>query len=98
MKHSNPAMRKPSLGKVNFDLQASNKLDIKDKDPYVMVCQSCGHQWVFHLADYPDRVITCPRCHHEELFFKANFKFESFANYGVEDEQGLIEKYGTKND
>ena len=72
MKRSNPNMNKPSLGKVNFDL-GRWKADEKSDQVYTNICQRCGKAYTFKQKDIKDKVMRCPECGEEEIFFECNF-------------------------
>ena len=72
MKRSNPNMTKPSLGKINFDL-GRWKADVKSDIIYTNICRCCGAEYQFKQKDIKDKIMRCPNCGEEEIFFECNF-------------------------
>ena len=64
------------LGKINADLQRYEK-PTHTRDIYFMQCPRCGTEFSFKEEDLQDRVINCPNCTFEEIFFRSNFQKEN---------------------
>ena len=48
--------------------------EVKRNVKYIEVCQLCGKEFIFSEADVKDKLITCPKCGHKEIFVKSNYK------------------------
>lgn len=48
--------------------------EVKRVMKYIEVCQACGKEFIFSEKDVVDRLITCPKCGHREIFIKSNYK------------------------
>lgn len=74
MKRSNPNLNKPSTSKLDSKLSAY-KCDTKSKKSYTTQCQRCGHQFEFFAKNLQDKIIKCPECGYEEIFFYCNYDY-----------------------
>lgn len=47
--------------------------EVKRVMKYVDTCPVCGAEFIFSEKDIQDRLITCPKCKHKEIFIKSNY-------------------------
>lgn len=48
--------------------------EVKRITKYADECPICGAEFIFTNEDIIDRLVTCPKCGHKEIFIKANYK------------------------
>lgn len=41
---------------------------------YIDTCERCNKEFTFKESDVKERVITCPHCHHTQIFLKSNYE------------------------
>ena len=72
MKRHSPAMNKPSVNKLDRDLDRY-KPNTNSNKVYLFECPSCRATHTFKETDLVDRVIKCKNCGYEEVFFSCNY-------------------------
>jgi len=52
---------------ISYNMNKSNK------KVYTERCERCGKEFEFQMKDVKDRVLVCPYCKHDNIFFAYNF-------------------------
>lgn len=64
---------KPPLSQVNAAL-FDYKTNSKDEREYHDVCEKCKKEFTFKMKDVKDRVIKCPYCNADMVFFSFKYR------------------------
>lgn len=74
MKRGNPSMNKPSLNKIDYDL---NRFEVRkdSKNVYLFECPQCGNSFFFKETDLNGKIIKCNKCGYEEIFFRSLYEY-----------------------
>lgn len=64
----------PKPRKMNVDMSLfSYNMNSKNEKFYDNICESCHKPFQFQMKDVKDRVLICPNCGYEIVFFAYEF-------------------------
>ena len=60
------------LSKINADL-ITYDMNKSNKKVYMFQCERCGKEFKFQMKDVKNRVLVCPECNFDNVFFAYEF-------------------------